>query len=684
MLLDIGYGKFLGKFSGTMVSDTMICYSNYCAFMILRPLLRLSVLKFAAYALTLALLASATATTAQAQLSPHDDVFLSLRDAAIKNRVEQVDKLAAQLPRDYPLHAFAEYWKLKVRQPDVSDAQMTQFIQRYEGQFVADRLRNDWLLMLGARGDWKQFDAQLPLFALADDAQVDCYAVASKAAQGYSVKAEARAVALRNASHLAGEGCMALVALMHKTQQFQTADVWDAIHVLAEGKRANAAVMLAALVNVGVTGVEQAITAPSKSLLQRHSDKHLHQLALAAQARGGFWGNETVTAHAAVQGASACAQRLGNDCNSWFKPGGIAVKLPDTLDGLGSDNALEWSLRGALRTHDWALVAQLAQRLPPHLRKDSTWTYWHAKALTMMGQAEGAKALYDSIATGYGFYNLLAREAVGQSLPMLPALLPPLDKPDDAVVKSIMAKDEVQRMLTFFKLGLRWEGNREWNWMIRGHSDAQLINFAEAGRRLGHLDRMINSAERSKAQIDFKQRFPMPYIAQAQPIADSLSLDTNWVYGLMRQESRFISDVRSSVSARGLMQIMPATAAFVAKKINLPNYTLERLIEPDVNLTLGHNYLSMVLGDLDNLPILATAAYNAGPGRAKNWRASLAHTVDGALFAEIIPFSETRGYVKQVFANAVLYGVVTGNKPRPLSQWLGKVTPKGVTPTTLP
>jgi soluble lytic murein transglycosylase len=625
-----------------------------------------------------------SSAAAQPQLSPHDDVFLSLREAASKQRVEQVDKLAAQLPRDYPLHTFAEYWKLKVRQPDVGDAQIAQFIQRYEGQFIADRLRNDWLLMLGKRGDWKQFDMQLPLFALADDPQVDCYAAASKAAQGFSVKGEARAVALRNPTHLAGEGCMALVELMHKTQQFQTADVWDAIQVLAEGKRTNAAVKLASLVNVSATGVEQAINMPSKTLLQRHSDKHLHQLALAAQARGGFWGNEAVTGHAAVQGAFACAQRLGNDCNSWFKPGGTSVKLPDTLDGLGSDSALEWSLRGALRAQDWPLIVQLTQRLPPHLRKDPTWTYWQAKALTMTGQADNARALFDSIANGYGFYGLLAREALGQSLPALPILMLPTDKPDDAAVKAIMAKDEVQRMLTFFKLGLRWEGNREWNWMIRGQSDAQLLNYAEAGRRLGHLDRMINSAERSKVHIDFKQRFPMPFINQAQPIADRLNLDTNWVYGLMRQESRFISDVRSSASARGLMQIMPATAAFVAKKINLPNYTLERLIEPDVNLALGHSYLSMVLGDLDNLPILATAAYNAGPGRAKNWRASLAQTVDGAIFAETIPFNETRGYVKQVFANAVLYGVVTGNKPKPLSQWLGTVTPKGVTPTTLP
>ena len=229
--------------------------------MILR-LLSQSFLRCFSRALTIALLA--TTAAAQNQLSSHDDVFLSLRDAASKNRVELVDKLAAQLPIDYPLHAFAEYWKLKVRQPDISDAQITQFIQRYEGQFVADRLRNDWLLMLGKRGDWKQFDAQLPLFVLADDAQVDCYAIASKAAQNQLVRAQARAVALRNAANLAGEGCMALMELMHKTQQLQTTDVWDAIHVLAEGKRTRAASQLADLINVNSTAVEQAINAPVK------------------------------------------------------------------------------------------------------------------------------------------------------------------------------------------------------------------------------------------------------------------------------------------------------------------------------------------------------------------------------------------------------------------------------------
>jgi soluble lytic murein transglycosylase len=608
-----------------------------------------------------------------------DDAFLLLREAANKYKVADVDRLAAQLPSSYPLASFADYWKIKVRQPDVSDAVIKQFIDRYDGQFVADRLRNDWLLMLGKRADWKQFDQQHPLFALADDPQVDCYAVASKAAQGLTAKAQARHVLLRNAAHTAGEGCMALVEVMHKTQQFASADLWDVAHILAEGKRLRAALQLAGIMNANTSALEKAMQEPAKALTQSHP-KPLAELAHAAQARAGLWGNAVVMPHAAVQGAAACAQRLANDCNSWFKPGGIRVNLPDTLQGLGSDSALEWAIRGALRAQDWPLVLDLTQRLPAHLQQDPTWIYWQAKALTNLKQTEQAKPLFESIATGWGFYGLLAREALGLTL-TLPI---PAEKPLESAVNTVMSRDEVLRMTTFYKLGLRWEGNREWNWMVRNVNDSQIATYAEAGRRLGHIDRMINTAERGKSQQDFSQRFPMPFIKQAQPIADGLSLDTNWVYGLMRQESRFISDVRSSVSARGLMQVMPATAAFVAKKINLPNYSLERISEPEINLILGHNYLSMVLNDLDNLPILATAAYNAGPGRPRTWRASLVRTVDGAIFAETIPFNETRGYVKNVLANAVLYGAVTGNKPRTLTSWLGVVAPKGVTPTALP
>ena len=566
-------------------------------------------------------------------LSAADDTFLALREAATKNRLAEVDRLAAVLPKSYPLYAFGQYWKLKVRQPNISEAAILSFISDYESSFIADRLRNDWLLMLAKRGDWKQFDAQLPQFALADDAQVDCYAIASKVAQGTASKADllaqARHAMLRSSAHARGAGCMALQDLMVSTWQFSENDVQDAALVRAEGGR---------------------------NALAGHTP-----------------------AHRAVQQAASCAQKLRNDCADYFKVNGKIIALPSNLQGTGSDNALEWALRGALRSQDWPLIAALTQRLPTHLQSAPNWSYWQARALAATGQTDAAKALYEKTALGWGFYGLLAREAI-----KLPISLPPAFTPNEADVLAAMKRPEVLRMQTFYRLGLRWEGNREWNWMIRGLSDAQLSAHAEAGRRLGHYDRMVNTAERTKTQLDFSQRFPMPFFNEAQPVADRLKLDTNWVYGLIRQESRFIVEVRSHVGAQGLMQVMPKTAAWVAKKTGMQNYDPDRVQEPATNLAIGQAYLAMVLADLDQQPILATAAYNAGPGRPKAWRATLAAPVEGAIFAETIPFNETRDYVKQVLANAVLYGATTGHKPRSLSAWLGTVSPKAAVNSDLP
>jgi soluble lytic murein transglycosylase len=166
--------------------------------------------------------------------------------------------------------------------------------------------------------------------------------------------------------------------------------------------------------------------------------------------------------------------------------------------------------------------------------------------------------------------------------------------------------------------------------------------------------------------------------------AAPLGLDENWIYGLIRQESRFIMDARSSVGAAGLMQLMPTTARYVARKLNVPNYSHARLNELDVNLQLGTGYLKMVLDDLDGSPVLATAAYNAGPSRPRSWRASLAQAVEGAIFAETIPFNETRDYVKKVMSNTVYYAALSQNRAQSLKARLGVIAPKVAGTTELP
>jgi soluble lytic murein transglycosylase len=215
-------------------------------------------------------------------------------------------------------------------------------------------------------------------------------------------------------------------------------------------------------------------------------------------------------------------------------------------------------------------------------------------------------------------------------------------------------------------------------------SERELLAAAEFARQNEILDRMVNTSERTRTQFDYTQRFPSPHHDILHPTTQALGLDKAWVYGLIRQESRFIMDARSTVGASGLMQVMPSTGKYVARKIGMSNFAHSMLSDMQTNILLGANYLSMVLANADGSQILATAAYNAGPGRMRTWRATLGRPVEGAIFAESIPFPETRQYVKNVLANATNYAALFDNRPQSLKARLGQVAPKGNLPSELP
>jgi soluble lytic murein transglycosylase len=198
---------------------------------------------------------------------------------------------------------------------------------------------------------------------------------------------------------------------------------------------------------------------------------------------------------------------------------------------------------------------------------------------------------------------------------------------------------------------------------------------AEVARQRGLLDRAVNAADRTREEHDFDLRYPAPFAERLKPIARAQGLDPAWVYGLIRQESRFVMDARSSVGASGLMQIMPATARWIAKKMGVRDFTPAQINELDTNLQFGSFYLKTVFDDLDRSPVLASAAYNAGPGRPRSWRGTLTQPIEGAIFAEIVPFNETRGYVKHVLSNAAWYGALFTGTPQSLKTMLGEVQP---------
>jgi soluble lytic murein transglycosylase len=151
-----------------------------------------------------------------------------------------------------------------------------------------------------------------------------------------------------------------------------------------------------------------------------------------------------------------------------------------------------------------------------------------------------------------------------------------------------------------------------------------------------------------------------------EDISAQLDMDTSWIFGIMRQESAFMADARSPAGALGLMQLMPATGAEVAKMLKLPTPSSYALLKADANIRLGSNYLKQALGKLGN-KVLATAAYNAGPHRVRGWLPA-DQPLPTALWVDTIPFTETRGYVRGVLAFATVYDARRERPVTPLNQ----------------
>ena len=676
-----------------------------------------------------------------AQMANPDDAFLAARDAFRANDAARVAVFAQRVvaldPR-YPLAAYLDYWMLSRQIRDYGDAlvdgapddAIRGFIARNPGSVVADLARRDWLVALGKRGEWDAFEAELPKFALNDDAQITCFHLAARALRlirgpsdattdaGNAADAAAGpkqiADLVRTAKAAIGQtgsygsdvgACPVLARVLVAEKRITQDDIWTWVRLASDNNNPGAARRYTSLLSDAEQGGDGARFAKQ---LDAVLDKPVVWLAKTSDAgRPARWQRELIVlAFARVVrtdpvGGAATLQRppiellTAPDIDYLYAQLAASAakkQLPEAVDwsrrSLAAENLSEdilgWEVRGALRVQDWKLVATLIEKMPPEMRRpqaaEGTWAYWLGRAYLAQKRPEAAQALFRSVSEQFGFYGQLSTEELGQ-LVTLPSRAQPATEIE---VASAKAQPGFVRAAYFYRLDARREGNLEWNFALRGMTDRELLAAAEWASRNQWLDRAVNTADRTRNEHDFSFRFLMPFKAQMQEKTTAAGLDIDWVYGLIRQESRFVQVARSSVGASGLMQLMPSTASYVARRIGLVGYRPDGVADIETNLTLGIGYLRMVLDDLDDLPVLATAGYNAGPGRPRAWRASLTKPVEGAIFAETIPFNETRDYVKKVMSNAVYYAALISGTPQSLKTRMGFVAQRSATPTDLP
>jgi soluble lytic murein transglycosylase len=340
-----------------------------------------------------------------------------------------------------------------------------------------------------------------------------------------------------------------------------------------------------------------------------------------------------------------------------------------------SDETLAWGVRSSLRSSEAVsnrMILRAVDAMSEREQKDPIWQFWRARAMLQTArtgpdghaQRDEAQQALQRIASPLNFYGKLALEELGQplNLPAKPT------RPSVAEREAALQHPGLTRALRLLALGLRSEAVREWNFSLRGMSDRELLAAADRACELEIWDRCINTSERTRQEIDLDQRFPTPFRRDVIAKTSEIGLDPAYVYGLIRQESRFITDARSHVGASGLMQVMPATAKWTAKRIGLP-FKPELITDRDANLRIGTAYLKIVLDEFGGSQAMAAAAYNAGPSRPRRWREGQA--IEAAAWAESIPFNETRDYVKKVLSNATLYAAMMGQANASLKARLG-------------
>ena len=618
-----------------------------------------------------------------AKLDPQDAAIISARNAFESRNKGRVEALLPKL-KGHPLEIYAEYWSLFLRLPGAPAGEVREFLNRYSSTMLAEQLRGDWLKVLGKAGRWELFDLEYPALA-SDDPEVTCYALLGRWKRGdATVAADFKPV--WDAPRELPEGCASIATGMRTTGQLSAREVWERFRVLVGADLLSASKRhlqyLPRDQHVDASRMNLIFRSPLKFFKKAQADLSKvaeRELVLAALTQ---LADEDPRAAARMWSAGLADAFPAEDRSYvWLT---LAVRgarrhLPEALDWFVAagdraftDDQLAWRARIALRWQKWAEVRNSIDRMSPLAKRDPAWTYWYGRAERALGNPLESKGYFERIAGEHHFYGRLAAEELGVAF-RVPSR-PPL--PTEEEIAEAAAAPGLKRALALYRMDLRTEATREWLWTIRGMDDRRLLAAAELARRNEVWDRAISTADRTVVAHDFSVRYLAPYRELLAEQARTRELEEPWVLGLIRQESRFITGARSSAGATGLMQVMRDTARWAAHRMRMKGFSWARLSEPNVNAALGTYYLRHVLDQFDGNPVLAAAAYNAGPTRARQWRGS--EPIEGAIFAVTIPFGETRDYVKKVMANTFYYAAVLGAQATPLKTRLGIVRPRSV------
>ncbi len=603
----------------------------------------------------------------------------------IKQRKITKDQIPYLL-KDYPLLPYLEYADLRNNLGRATSQDILEYVEKYSDSILAGYLKKAWLDYLAHKGQWGEFDR---LFVdLSTDISVgkslECYKTRSDFELGNNNAAINRAKSQWMVGYSQPKSCDKVFGFLYQSGNVSQKDVWNRIELAMDGNNYSLAKYLAKklrsksdkkrfdfwsrvyrnpkreLKRIRYSSIgtkEREIIVYGIKRLARKDAELANQYWQQFEARMAFTPAQKIGAKSKIA-LHAALQYKDN-----------AVDLMREIPADKKDlNLREWSVRAALRKQDWKSVIDNINEMPKEEQQKSEWVYWNARALSQIGQRDEAIKKWGLLSQQRRYYGFLAADAIGKPYKMNHDAIDPKKVDMDL----IYSNPAVVRASELRKVGMEKWARLEWEHASKKMTEKERHIAAAQALKWGWYDLAIRGANLAGADNDLTLRFPMAYRKEVERNGAKNQIDPAWVMGVLRKESAFRQDARSSVGALGLMQVMPATGRTVARKIRTPFRRSTELLDAKKNIRIGSAYLSMLLNRFDENMILATAAYNAGPGNVLKWLPE-----DSALPADIwvdtIPFKETRRYTQSVLSFSVVFGWrMTGQAPS-LDDHMGKM-----------
>ena len=602
-----------------------------------------------------------------------DEQFNDALRAANSSNLDLLQQYQASMQNDV-LGYYPEYWLLNSNLANQPASQIINFAQRYPQSAMAEKLAADYVEEKVKQADFATAQPILQYVTNPDQAE-NCAVAQVRAKSGDPlVFAEYKDVWL--ATNSQPESCTGLGRMMLSsplmTEQDRQQRLWGQLRAgqsglaLATAQTLGLSLSLAQLNQIQANPLNYLWSAPKATSADQ---------AYLIYALGRLADSDLNTAMASVKNAAegtplqvqkALYRTVGYIGGTTVMKNNFNREVLNYLDasyGLPfSAEEAEIYARQAIRFSAWESLIRAIDAMGVTQKQEDRWQYWLARASEQRGDAHSkrvAQEIFKKLAQGDDYHNLLARDKLGQSYNNIPNNV----QPSNSDVQRLSQNIHFNRAFALRRVNAPDSYvNREWNWAVRQaylkHDDGLLLAAAKRATDIGWYDRAIYAADRTESKHNYSYRYAMPHQSYVVSHSRNAGIDPAWAYGLMRQESRFVSQARSHVGAGGLMQIMPDTAKLVARQMG-ETYNPAALTDMNTNIRYGTFYLSMIQSQLSNNPVLATAGYNAGPNRARRWQPD-AQQIAADQYTETIPLTETRDYVKHVMTNATHYGVLLG------------------------